>query len=56
MAAFPGYRLTVDLERQLVIKPDGTELPFEVQAFRKYCLLSGLRHQRPATRGQDQGV
>lgn len=42
VAAFPGYRLTVDLERQLVIKPDGTELPFEVQAFRKYCLLNGF--------------
>ncbi|MCB8746706.1 3-isopropylmalate dehydratase small subunit [Rhodoferax sp. U2-2l] len=42
VAAFPGYSLTVDLERQLVIKPDGTELPFEVQAFRKYCLLNGF--------------
>ena len=41
-AAFPGYTLTVDLARQVVIKPDGEELPFEVQAFRKYCLLNGL--------------
>ncbi len=40
--AFPGYQLTVDLERQVVIKPDGTELPFEVQPFRKYCLLNGF--------------
>ncbi|MDR3370583.1 3-isopropylmalate dehydratase small subunit [Rhodoferax sp.] len=40
--AFPGYALTVDLERQVVIKPNGDELPFEVQAFRKYCLLNGL--------------
>lgn len=40
--AFPGYALTVDLERQVVIKPSGDELPFEVQAFRKYCLLNGL--------------
>jgi 3-isopropylmalate/(R)-2-methylmalate dehydratase small subunit len=40
--AFPGYRLTIDLERQLVVKPDGEELPFEVQGFRKYCLLNGL--------------
>lgn len=39
--AFPGYQLTVDLERQVVLKPDGAELPFEVQAFRKYCLLGG---------------
>jgi len=40
--AFPGYQLTVDLERQMVIKPDGAELPFEVQAFRKFCLLNGF--------------
>lgn len=42
VAAFPGYALTIDLERQRVIKPNGEELPFEVQAFRKYCLLNGL--------------
>jgi 3-isopropylmalate/(R)-2-methylmalate dehydratase small subunit len=41
-AAFPGYALTIDLERQVVVKPDGEELPFEVQAFRKYCLLNGF--------------
>ena len=40
--AFPGYRLTVDLPRQVVVKPDGSELPFEVQAFRKYCLVNGF--------------
>jgi 3-isopropylmalate/(R)-2-methylmalate dehydratase small subunit len=40
--AFPGYQLTIDLERQVVRKPDGVELPFEVQGFRKYCLLNGL--------------
>jgi 3-isopropylmalate/(R)-2-methylmalate dehydratase small subunit len=40
--AFPGYRLTVDLPRQVVVKPDGSELPFEVQPFRKYCLLNGF--------------
>ena len=39
--AFVGYELTVDLERQVVVKPDGTELAFEVQPFRKYCLLNG---------------
>ena len=42
VAAFPGYTLTIDLERQVVIKPGGDELPFEVQAFRKYCLLNGF--------------
>lgn len=42
VVAFPGYALTIDLERQVIIKPSGDELPFEVQAFRKYCLLNGL--------------
>jgi 3-isopropylmalate/(R)-2-methylmalate dehydratase small subunit len=42
VAAFPGYQLTVDLPRQVVVKPDGTELPFEVQPFRKHCLVNGL--------------
>ncbi len=42
VAAFPGYSLTVDLERQVVLKPDGSELPFDVQPFRKYCLLNGF--------------
>ncbi len=40
--AFPGYELTIDLERQVVIKADGAELPFDVQPFRKYCLLNGF--------------
>jgi 3-isopropylmalate/(R)-2-methylmalate dehydratase small subunit len=40
--AFPGYQLSIDLQRQMVVKPSGDELPFEVQAFRKYCLLNGL--------------
>ena len=42
VAAFPGYELTVDLERQVVVRPQGEEISFEVQAFRKYCLLNGL--------------
>ena len=41
-AAFVGYSLTIDLERQIVLKPDGTTLPFEVEPFRKYCLLGGF--------------
>ncbi len=40
--AFPGYTLTIDLPRQVIVKGDGTELPFEVQAFRKYCLVNGF--------------
>jgi 3-isopropylmalate/(R)-2-methylmalate dehydratase small subunit len=50
--AFPGYQLTVDLPRQVVVKGDGSEIAFDVQAFRKYCLVNGfddigltLRHQ-----------
>jgi 3-isopropylmalate/(R)-2-methylmalate dehydratase small subunit len=42
VAAFPGYQLTIDLERQVVVRPQGEELAFEVQAFRKYCLVNGL--------------
>jgi len=41
VAAFIGYQLTIDLERQVVVKPDGAELGFDVQPFRKYCLLNG---------------
>ena len=42
VAAFVGYRLTIDLPRQVVVKPDGTELAFEMQSFRKYCLVNGF--------------
>ena len=40
--AFPGYQLTVDLERQVVVKPQGQELPFDIQPFRKYCMVNGF--------------
>ncbi|MBI3222430.1 MAG: 3-isopropylmalate dehydratase small subunit [Nitrosomonadales bacterium] len=42
VAANVGYRLQVDLERQSISTPDGTAYPFEVDAFRKHCLLNGL--------------
>ncbi len=42
VTAFAGYALTIDLARQVVVRPGGEELPFEVQAFRKYCLVNGL--------------
>ncbi|MDE1884122.1 MAG: 3-isopropylmalate dehydratase small subunit [Rhodospirillales bacterium] len=35
-------RLTVDLARQVVIRPNGEEIPFNVDPFRKHCLLNGL--------------
>jgi 3-isopropylmalate/(R)-2-methylmalate dehydratase small subunit len=42
-AAFPGFRLTIDLERQTVATVDGaTVFAFEVEPFRKHCLLNGL--------------
>jgi 3-isopropylmalate/(R)-2-methylmalate dehydratase small subunit len=40
--AFPGYRIEVNLERQTVTKPDGAVLSFDIDPFRKYCLLNGL--------------
>jgi 3-isopropylmalate/(R)-2-methylmalate dehydratase small subunit len=41
--AFPGFRLVIDLERQIVSTANGSEsFPFEVDTFRKYCLLNGL--------------
>jgi 3-isopropylmalate/(R)-2-methylmalate dehydratase small subunit len=41
--AFPGFRLTVDLERQTVATVDGSlTYGFEVEPFRKHCLLNGL--------------
>ncbi|SDJ61198.1 3-isopropylmalate dehydratase small subunit [Microbulbifer yueqingensis] len=42
MYAQEGYALTIDLEQQQVVKPDGTTIPFEVDSFRKHCLLNGL--------------
>jgi 3-isopropylmalate/(R)-2-methylmalate dehydratase small subunit len=42
VAAHPGYMLAIDLARQLVTEADGREHAFEVDAFRKYCLLNGL--------------
>jgi 3-isopropylmalate/(R)-2-methylmalate dehydratase small subunit len=48
----PGYRLTIDLPNQTIVRPDGYALPFEIDPFRKECLLHGwddigltLRHR-----------
>lgn len=42
VAANEGYKLTIDLANQQIVKPDGTRIPFEVDEFRKHCLLNGL--------------
>lgn len=39
---FPGYRLTVDLASQTVRSPGGEEYRFDIDPFRKHCLLEGL--------------
>ena len=42
-ASFPGFRLTVDLDAQTVSTAERAQvMRFEVDAFRKYCLLNGL--------------
>ena len=43
VAAFPGFRLVIDLERQTVATADARAvMRFEIDPFRKYCLLNGL--------------
>lgn len=39
--ATPGYKLVVDLSAQTVIRPDGYGISFEIDNFRKECLLNG---------------
>ncbi|NYT83486.1 3-isopropylmalate dehydratase small subunit [Alcaligenaceae bacterium] len=40
--AHVGYKLRIDLERQVVITEDGRELSFDIEPFRKHCLFHGL--------------
>jgi len=40
--AQPGYKLTVDLPNQVITDESGLSIPFEVDPFRKHCLLNGL--------------
>jgi len=43
VAAFPGFRLVIDLDKQTVATPDGAgAMRFEINPFRKYCLINGL--------------
>ena len=38
----PGVQITADLEKQVVISPDGIEYSFEINSFAKKCLIKGL--------------
>ncbi len=38
----PNARITVDLERQVVVRPNGEEIPFETDPLRRHRLLNGL--------------
>ena len=42
IASKSGYEITVDLQKKIVITEEGEQYPFEVDAFRKHCLLNGL--------------
>ncbi|HPC16587.1 MAG TPA: 3-isopropylmalate dehydratase small subunit [Candidatus Hydrogenedentes bacterium] len=50
--ALDGYRLTIDLPAQRIVKPNGEAIPFEIHPFKKECLINGwdpisltLRHE-----------
>ncbi len=54
--ATPGYRMTIDLENQTITDGQGFDAKFEVDSFRRYCLLNGLddiglslRHEQDIT-------
>ena len=38
----PGYKLTVDLPKQSITLPDGEVIDFEIDSFKKHCLIEGL--------------
>jgi 3-isopropylmalate/(R)-2-methylmalate dehydratase small subunit len=40
--ASEGYQLTINLEKQVVVTPSGEEIAFDIDGFRKHCLLNGL--------------
>lgn len=42
LATTEGYQLTVDLEVQTITTPDGKSISFQVEEFRKHCLMNGL--------------
>jgi len=40
--ASPGYTLTIDLSGQKMVSPDGKNLTFDIDPFRKRCLIDGI--------------
>ena len=52
--AFTGYKLRVDLQEQVVVTPQGRGINFDVEPFRKYCLLNGLDDIGLTLRKSDQ--
>ena len=53
--AFPGFRLVIDLDRQTVASTDGAlVMRFEIDPFRKYCLVNGLDEIGLTLRHADQ--
>lgn len=38
----PGYQLSIGLEKQEILDDQGSRVPFDVDPFRKHCLLNGL--------------
>ncbi len=42
LLAHPGWVVTVDLERKLLVLPDGREAAFPIDAFARHCLLHGI--------------
>ncbi len=62
LLANPGAEITVDLERAVVVLPDGREAAFPIESFARYCLLNGvdetgyLLSQIPAIEAYEQRI
>jgi 3-isopropylmalate/(R)-2-methylmalate dehydratase small subunit len=61
--ATPGYRLRVDLEQKVIASNDGIRIAFDVEEFRRHCLLNGLddigltlQHEDKITRYEQRHV
>jgi 3-isopropylmalate/(R)-2-methylmalate dehydratase small subunit len=52
--AFPGYKLRIDLEQQVVVTAEGRSISFDIEPFRKYCLINGYDDIGLTLRKSDQ--